>query len=119
MSSVWYGNLNNRIDERRRSASPEVGMGATEYLWSDRHAYEVIAVKDDRHVTVRRYKCKRVDNNGMSEIQKWAFESDPNGRTAELFLTKKGFWVERKGRSYRNSNKWGMGVADEYYDFSF
>lgn len=119
MSSTWYGSLNNRIDERRRSAPPEVGMGATEYLWSDRHAYEVIAVKDDRHVTVRRYKCIRTDNNGISECQDYRFESDPNGRTAELFRTKKGFWVEREGRSYRNSNKWGIGVADEYYDYSF
>lgn len=119
MASRWYGSLNNRLDERVKSPKPEVGMGATEYCWSDRHAYEVIAVKDDRHVTVRRYKCKRTDNNGMSEIQDWAFESDPDGYTAELFLTNKGYWVERNGRSYANSNKWGIGVADEYYDFSF
>ena len=119
MSSMWYGSLNNRIDERRRSAPPEVGMGATEYLWSDRHAYEVIAVKDDRHVTVRRYKAIRTDNHGMSDWQDYRFESDPEGVVRNLFLTNQGVWRERIGSRALGTNKWYVGSADEYYDYSF
>jgi len=119
MSSTWYGNINNRIDERRKCPKPEVGMGATEYMWSDRHAYEIIAVKDDRHITVRRYKYIRTDDRGMSDWQDYKYESDPDGCTKELFLTAKGAWRERIDGRRLGSSRWGIGVADEYYDYSF
>lgn len=119
MSSAWYGSLNNRIDERRRSAIPEVGMGATEYWWSDRHAYEVIAVKDERHVTVRRLKAIRTDGRGMSDWQDYKYESDPEGVVRQLFMTQKGIWRERIGSRELGTNKWYVGSADEYYDYSF
>ena len=32
-----YGNLMNRISEHSLSPTPEIGMGATVYMWSDRH----------------------------------------------------------------------------------
>lgn len=118
MSKNWYGSLNNRICERSKSDAPTVGMGVTEFCWSDRHAYEVIEVKDDRHITVRSYKCIRTDNNGMSDCQDYRYESDPNGSTHSLFLTKQGVWRERFGRKL-GCNKWRVGYAEEYYDYSF
>lgn len=117
MATRWYGSLENRIAERH-SNKPEIGMGATEYCWSDRHAYEVVAIKDDRHITVRRLDYKRVDENGMSDSQDYEFYSNENNRTCELFLTKQGTWKERIGRSL-GCNIFGIGVAREYYDYSF
>lgn len=119
MSAKWYGSLNNRIDEQIKSPVPLVGMGATEYCWSDRHAYEIISVKDERHITVRQYTAKRTDNNGMSECQDYEFISNPNGATCDLFLTSKGEWRERIGKNGLGCNRWGIGRADEYYDYSF
>lgn len=119
MSSIWYGSLTNRIEERAKSPTPAVGMGATEYCWSDRHAYEIIEVKDDRHITVRAYTCKRIDKNGMSECQDYEYIPNPNGHIAHLFKTLKGEWRERYSDRTLGCNRWGIGRAEEYYDYSF
>lgn len=110
----WYGSAQNRILENARPATPVVGMGATEILWSDRHGYEIIAVKDERHCTARRLKRTII---GDWYAQNWRLESDENGYTVELFKTKEGRWVERRGRAY--GNKFIIGWADEYEDPSF
>ena len=118
MSKVWYGNIQNRLEERVKMPEPKVGMGVTEMCWSDRHAYEVISIKDKRHITVRRLDAIRVDNNGMSESQKYVYAPDEHNETASLFLTKKGEWREKEGRTL-GCNIFVMGYAEEYYDYSF
>jgi hypothetical protein len=45
-SKLNHGNLINRI-MGNNDILPEVGKGATELLYTDRHAYEVIEVSDD------------------------------------------------------------------------
>ena len=116
----WYGNLNNRVMERTRGQTPEVGMGVTECMWSDRHPYEIIAVKDDRHITIRRLDAKRTDHGGFSECQEYEYTSNPNGVVYNLYKNKKGMWVRRVGRNgVDNSSGWYVGRAEEYYDFSF
>ena len=117
--SRWYGSFQNRLLERTKPAVPEVGMGCTECLWSDRYPYEVIEVKDARHCTVRELDAIVVSgytNDGSAEYR---YESNPNGRTKTLFLTNKGRWVEKVGRSWKGSSGWAIGYAEKYYDPSF
>ena len=109
----WYGSLQNRLEEGCKGLKPEVGMGATEMMWSDRRAWEVVAVKDDRHVTVRKMKAK-CKNYFAGD---WEVEPDENGYCTELFLTKKGQWRQRYGRQL--GNVFVIGYADEYQDPSF
>ena len=74
---------------------PEIEKGTyvTEYLWSDRHAYEVVKVVDQKHVFIRRLNAIRTDNWGMSDSQNYRYESDENARTKEL--VKRGdYWYE-------------------------
>ena len=116
----WYGSLNNRFMERTRGAKPEVGMGVTECLWSDRHPYEIIEVKDDRHITIRALNWKRIDKNGMSECQEYEYFSNPYGTVYTLYKNKKGIWVRRVGKNgVDKSSGWYIGKAEEYYDFTF
>ena len=116
----WYGSLNNRFMERTRGAKPEVGMGVTECLWSDRHPYEIIEVKDDRHITIRALNWKRIDKNGMSECQEYEYFSNPHGTVYTLYKNKKGIWVRRVGKNgVDKSSGWYIGKAEEYYDFTF
>lgn len=62
----WYGSVNNRLEEGRQFCPViEVGTGMTEYGWSDRHAYEVTAVRDQKHVTVRRLDHKHIGDGCM------------------------------------------------------
>ena len=95
-------------------------MGVTECMWSDRAPYEVIAVKDDRHITVREMNYKRIDGNGMSECQEYEYTSNPNGFVCNLYKDKNGVWVRRVGKNgVDRSSGWYIGRAERYYDFSF
>ena len=110
----WYGSLQNRLEENCKGRKPEIGMGATEMFYSDRQAWEVVGVKDERHITVRRMKAK-CNNYHAGD---WSVEPDVNGRTVQLFLTKKGQWRE-KYPSGSLGNVFVLGYAEEYEDPTF
>ena len=116
---MWYGSVQNRIYENSKGKEPQVGMGVTEMLWSDRHPWEIIEVKDERHIVVRELDWKRVDGGGFSEAQEYEYSSNPDNRTARLFRTKKGQWRERIGKNGLGCTVFVIGVAERYYDFSF
>lgn len=117
----WYGSLQNRFEERIKSTiTPQVGMGVTELLWSDREPYEIIEVKDDRHIVIRRMNYKRTDKNGFSECQEYEYTSNPNGYTCTLYRNNKGRWVRRVGRNgVDNSSGWVVGRMEKYEDPTF
>ena len=79
----WYGSVQNRIEERCSDAENiVVGMGVTEYFYSDCHAWEVIEVKDQKHITIRELDHKPADDVPMSNS--WELVSNPNNRTCEV-----------------------------------
>lgn len=90
MSTTWYGSLQNRLMENATfDGEIEVGTGVTEIMYSDRHPYEVIAVKDQKHVTVRKLDHKHVGEGSMDN--NWELVSNEDNATYEL--TKRGkFW---------------------------
>lgn len=140
----WYGSVQNRIHGQATSKTPKVGMGVTELLWSDRHAYEVIEVTDEKHIKVRALKYTRTDNCGISEHQEYKYESDPEG-TVKHLVFRNGRWRDRveEERVVRDAagnvvkdangdckfetvltqklgcNEWYIGKAEEYRDPSF
>ena len=120
MSCKWYGSVQNRLAENMSGQpKPEVGMGCTECMWSDRHPYEIIEVIDDRHIVVRSMNARRTDGNGMSDCQSYEFTSNPDGIIKRLFLTKEGRWRERVGKNGLGCDGWFIGFADKYHDYSF
>lgn len=84
-----YGSLNNRLEENKMFCDKiEVGTGMTEFYYSDRNAYEVTEVIDQKHVKVREYDHKNV---GMAYENKWELISNPD--KPERMLTKRGnYW---------------------------
>lgn len=148
MSKIWFGSVQNRIAERCKQPEPVVGMGVTRCLYSDRDPYEIIEVKDAKHIVVRAMGYERIDNNGMSESQEYRYFSKPDGEVVHLTL-RNGRWRDRiveavyvedpngeyvdlmngNGKRYRKdgykvTNKlgcdgWSLGRAVRYYDFSF
>lgn len=84
-----YGSLTNRLEEGKQFCEEiTVGTGMTEYLYSDRHAYEVIEVTDQKHVTVREYDHKHV---GEPFTNDWELISNPNNPARKL---------ERRGNTW-------------------
>jgi hypothetical protein len=108
-----YGNLMNRVAEHSLQPKPEVGMGATIYLWSDRLAGSVIRVtKSGKTAWIQEDRTQRTDKNGQSEVQDYTFTADPDGRIFRATLRKDGTW--RAG-----SNGVTFGRRDAYRDPSF
>lgn len=148
-----YGSISNRFDENKyfngTYGNLKVGTLATVYYWSDSHAYEVVDVKDQNHIKIRRLEAKRIDKNGMSECQEYSFTSNEKNPVIELENTRYG-WKEvsrfnidlynkvmerngyvawdneivdkvMSGKEVKRSKKINIsfGVADEYFDYSF
>lgn len=87
MARKFYGNLMNRLEEGRTYCDEiAVGTGVTEYFYSDRRAFEVIAVKDQKHVTIREYDHKHVGDGSFDN--NWELVSNPDN--AEYDLVKRG-----------------------------
>lgn len=149
MASKWYGSINNRIEENKMFCDEiRVGTGMTEYWWSDRHPYEVIAVKDQKHVTVRALDHKHIgepcmdnnwelisnENNPTYEMTKrgkyWYFTVtvtadilDDDSVDTKLYLAQNEIDIDKlrkngKVTRYHRANV-SFGVADYYYDYSF
>ena len=114
---MMYGNVINRVMEQSKTPEIVVGMGATECLWSDRHAYEVIAVQDEKHITVRRLNASLKPGTTWLD-QEYEYSSNPDNPPVHLYKTPKG-WRERFGRNSLGDNIFVIGRADEYYDPSF
>lgn len=85
----YYGSLTNRFEEGKQFCEEiKVGTGVTEYHYSDRTAYEVIAVKDQKHITIREYDAKHI---GDAFENKWELVSNEENPTYNL--TKRGaYW---------------------------
>ena len=83
MSRVWYGSLNNRLEENRQFCDEiKVGTGVTEYSYSDRHAYEVVAVKDQKHISIREYDHKKKSDIPFSND--WELVSNESNHVVDL-----------------------------------
>ena len=64
------GSISNRLEENRMFCDViEVGTGMTEYSYTDRHAYEVVEVVDQKHIKVREYDHKHKGDFEMSNIR--------------------------------------------------
>lgn len=119
-----YGNLINRIMETSTDPEPEVGMGATICMWSDRQACtisEVIRYKSGpkagqvKAVKTRADRAIRTDNNGMSESQSYRYEPIPDAPEATWTLRKDGSF-RKQGCTYTTL---AIGFREAYYDYSF
>jgi hypothetical protein len=104
------GSFFNHLMSGGPAVTPEVGMGATVLLWTDRHAGTITKVTP-KSFTLVEDKATRIDGNGMSDAQAYSYEPNPNGRTWIFRLTSKGW--RSKGTAV------ALGVRREYYDYSF
>ena len=148
MSKKWYGNLSNRLAENKCFCDNiEVGVGVTEYLYSDRVAYEVVAVKDQKHISIRSYdhvakgepmsnewELVSNENNPVMNLEKrgnfWyrtvtATLEHVNSEDARvrLWVALNGFDVDKIKSKGKQTKRFKMnisiGVAEYYYDYSF
>lgn len=143
-----YGSYQNRLMENATEPIIEVGMGVTEYLYSDRHPYEVTKVIDQKHIEIRGLDHV-ADGEPMSN--EWKLVSNENNPVISLckrgntWYTKTvctredieqhkddihfGLWlamnfdydrIMAKGKQTKyNKMNIRVGSADYYFDYEF
>lgn len=114
-----FGNLSNRIMESSKQPKPEIGLGCTILLFSDRQAATIINVnKKLNRIMIQLDTPTRTDSNGMSESQTYTFSPNPNGEKSIFTLRKNGAWV-KLGQAMKNGSRIAIGVRSEYHDYGF
>lgn len=94
---------------------PEVGMGATIAIGSDRHAATIIQVlQHGKKIVVQEDIATRTDKNGMSECQTYTYEPNLNGSVSIATKRKDGRYRIVGGKTPIT-----VGYRNKYYDFSF
>lgn len=145
----WEGSLVNRIEENAQDCSEiKVGTGVTEFMYTDRHAYEVVKVDDQKHVYIRELGHKMLDENGFGS-NNWELYSDeskpviPVVKRGKYWYVHHEFHADEISDTYENrlnlallNTSWDelmerkvihryskmnirFGYADYYYDWEF
>lgn len=110
--------INNICGNGINVVKPEINMGATEICWTDRHAFTIVEIINDKTIVVQRDDVKRTDNLGMTDSQQWECTPNSNNNTYIVTLRKNGKWIT-KGQSLKDGTRWLIGSRMEYYDYCF
>lgn len=113
-------NINNHLLSGTKGApTPEVGMECTILMWSDRYAGTIVEVrKNGKEVVMQRDKAELTElSRGMSDVQQYTYERNPNTKLEVFTLRKTGAYV-RKGDSL-NGTQLRIGDRRQYRDHSF
>lgn len=93
--------------------TPEVGMGVTVLHWTDRSAGTVSRVSQSgKTFWFRADRAMRVDSNGMSELQAYRYEPQPDAPEQAARRTKDGAWKSASGQVR-------VGERMAYRDYTF
>lgn len=117
--SKMFGNVVNRIMENDKSNQEiKIGTKVTEYLYSDRNVWEVIEVKSQKNVILRKMSAKAK----TIYSDEWELYSDENNRVIEVVFRYNNWYekyVDYSGKVCYDKIKLVFGRADYYYDYSF
>jgi hypothetical protein len=94
---------------------PEIGMGVTWSVGSDRYPGTIVEIyHNDKRIVIQEDIAIRTDDNGMSESQTYKFETNPSGTIYHASLRKDGRW-----KLMGTKQSVSLGIRGKYYDFSF
>ena len=113
----YYGNLMNRLMENNNYVEPVAGMDVTECHYSDRSAWKIIEVDNDKKgFTMQRYAAK---NKGGIGSQEWIYDNEDGTPR----LSNQKVYVRYKYKKWKINGVHDISLIfnrrDEYYDWSF
>jgi hypothetical protein len=91
-----------------------IGMPCTIVMHSDRHPATLIEIIGKKTIIIQKDLSIRVDKNGLSEMQEYKYEPDPNGSKYRVSLRKDGHW-----RMSNDGTLVSLGFRNKYHDFSY
>lgn len=115
----------NHLYSSAKSPEPEVGMGATILMWTDRQPATVVEVNHKkRYIVVQEDNAKRIDTDGMSESQEYEYSPNPEASRQIYRKMKDGRWVRHyvnpdTNRLVKDGTALMLGRREKYHDYSF
>lgn len=97
---------------------PEIGMGVTYCIGSDRYPCTISKVVNDRQIEVQADEFRADVGHDYYGNQKWIIIQNPDGTPTTLTLRKNGRWVQA-GETMNSSGLYRIGERDAYQDPSF
>jgi len=99
--------------------TPEVGMGATYGIGSDRYAATVVAVSNNgREIEVQEDQATPTDKHEFFGQQDYTYTRNPEAPRMKFSLRRNGRWI-RSGESMRGGMSLGLGHRSQRIDPSF
>lgn len=111
------GSTTNYLFANARDLRPQVGMGATVVMWSDRYAHTIVSVRPKR-IATQEDTAIRTDSNGLSESQDYHYTPNTGAPVKWWTLRKNGAWV-LVGDKMGNGTRIAIGTRETYIDPSF
>ena len=97
---------------------PEVGQGATQLCWSDRHPYTIVQVINRKKIIVQADKEIYVQGSVQYGTAEYKYEANPNGVKVTVSLRHNNRWVTQ-GENAKTGTAFAIGYRRYYYDPSF
>lgn len=114
-----HGSLVNALSGTRPGTLPEIGMGATVLMWSDRYAATVVGVSQSgKRLVVQEDRAEPLLPSGPGLVQNYRITPNPDGRLTTFTLRQNGQWVA-KGSAMQTGMRLALGYRDSYHDYSF
>ncbi len=122
------GSLVNHIWANSKQPVPEIGLGCTILMWTDRKAATIIEVHSNKQGVVKEIILQediatRTDGNEMSDSQCYVYTPNPNGAKRTARLLKAGWKILDGKDSETGRNVYGytvgIGYRCAYFDYSF
>lgn len=131
--------INRSLEGKTFTDEITIGTGVTEFSYTDRKAYEVVDVKDQKHISIREYayindrlvsdKSKPVDKlvkRGSKWYREVTFTKDEylkgdRNYKASMLVNKVSadeLLVKGEIKKYQKANV-SIGIADYHYDLEF
>lgn len=113
--------VNHLLSGTRGAPQPEVGMGATILMWTDRRPATIVGLEYFKSgaragqvsaVWIQEDDASRIDNNGMSEMQEYEIVPNPAAMKVRYKVNKAGAFTGPSGQLR-------IGQRSKYYDMSF
>jgi len=114
---------NHILSGTRGAPQPEIGMGCTILMWTDRTPGTIVGLRTFKTgknagkvsaVLVQEDNASRIDTNGMSESQSYTFTPNPE---APVLIFKAG---RNAGGVFRGDvGRLRIGERGKYHDFGF
>jgi len=122
--TIWDGSTYAKLYDgivcsERFDYTPEVGMGVSQFMFSDVNPYTIVEVMSPRRIVVQADDYTRInttEENFFSEKQEYEYTPNPKGVMRILTLRKNGHW-HQEGQDMK-SDRWWLNLRMRHYDFS-